>query len=203
MPKSGHIAMRCSMMAVYWIAQWRLLHFYRASAIPQRYNCLNWMLYAQVLIFLPALFSIVLGRQDYYIVASNFSGLLASLIQGCVLLMKPEIVDLISMGLARLMDEQQRFRKPDLKLFHLAEEIGVPSYKLSTYFNEIERQNFFDYINRRRIAYCISKMKSGEAREKTLEAISFEAGFNTRSTFIRAFKKETGKNPSTFMEKAV
>lgn len=239
MPAGGHVAVRYFTMAVYWMAQWRLLRLYRASAIPQRQNWLNWLLFTELLIFLPSVVAIVMGRQDFYNVVSNFSGLLATLMQGCVLLLKPEIlygfpsepytpqpatadtleeleaearehkplepemVNVIRQGLLHLMDDQQRFRKADLKIFHLADEMGVPAYKLSAYFKEVEKQNFIEYINQRRIAYCISRIQSGEARTKTLEALSLESGFNTRSTFIRAFKKFTGKIPSAFMEEAV
>lgn len=165
--------------------------------------------------------------------------LLVALIQGYMLLMKPEIlygfpaepyvssgtvveekdgkyienlekgrtprpvddalVGQIKKSLGQLMDENHLFLDPELKLFHLAERIGVPTYKLSVYFNDYEKMNFYEFINHRRIEFCIAKIHSGEARLKTLEALSVESGFNSRTTFIRAFKKVTGKTPSDFM----
>jgi AraC-like DNA-binding protein len=226
-------------MLCYWLAQWHLLNRQKNTNIPQRVNWLTWLLYTELLIFAPAIVALLFGKKDLYNLIGNFSGLVGVLIQGYVLLMKPEIlygfpsepyipqpvreempeemhaelrehkqlepemVEVIRNGLAHLMDDHQRFRKADLKIFHIAEEMGVPPYKLSAFFKEVEKQNFVEYVNQRRIAYCISRIQSGEARSKTLEALSLESGFNTRSTFIRAFKKVTGKIPSAFMEEAV
>jgi len=41
---------------------------------------------------------------------------------------------------------------------------------------------------------------NGEWKQKTLEAIASEAGFNNRNTFTAAFKKETGKSPSEYLK---
>lgn len=239
MPPGGHNIIRFPIMAVYWFVQWRLLKQHSNENIPQRVNWLHWLLYTELLIFGPAVVTLLLDKKEWYNLVGNFSGLLGVLIQGYVLFMKPEIlygfpsepyvpqtqsrvveeewddevrehkplehetVQLIQKGLSHLMNEQQRFRRADLKIFHLAEEMGVPTYKLSAYFKEVEHQNFIEYINQRRVAYCISRIQSGEARAKTLEALSLESGFNTRSTFIRAFKKVTGKIPSAFIEEVV
>lgn len=238
MPPGLHNIIRFSVMAFYWMAQLRILRQHKGTNIPQRVNWLHWFLYTELLIFGPALITLLFDKKDLYTMIGNFSGLLGSLIQGYVLFMKPEIlygfpsepytpemlpeeslpatqedakepkplepeiVEIIRKNLAYLMDEKQRFRRADLKVFHVAEEMGVPPYKLSAYFNHVEQQSFVEYINQKRIAYCIAKIQSGEAHAKTLEAISLESGFNTRSTFIRAFKKVTGKNPSAYMELA-
>ena len=47
-------------------------------------------------------------------------------------------------------------------------------------------------------------MRIGIPREtKTLEALAQESGFNSRGTFIRVFKKKTGKTPSEYLHEHV
>ena len=59
--------------------------------------------------------------------------------------------------------------------------------------------NFFNYINQLRINAFLDKIASNEQAQKTLEALAGECGFQGRSTFIRAFKKETGQTPSDYL----
>lgn len=239
MPSGWHNVIRFLTAAGYWAAQWKLMQYYKTAPVPQRRKWLEGLLYTELFIFLPAIIILVSGRIDLYNLVVNMFCLLVALIQGYMLLMKPEIlygfpaepyvssgtlveekdgkyienlekgrtprpvddalVGQIKKSLGQLMDENHLFLDPELKLFHLAERIGVPTYKLSVYFNDYEKMNFYEFINHRRIEFCIAKIHSGEARLKTVEALSVESGFNSRTTFIRAFKKVTGKTPSDFM----
>jgi AraC-like DNA-binding protein len=110
-----------------------------------------------------------------------------------------QLVDRISKGLDHLMGDQKLYLLPELRLFHVSEKLGVPVYKLSAFFNDVEKKNFFEYVNTKRIEFFITKIHSGEARLKTLEALSRESGFTNRATFIRAFRKETGKTPTAYI----
>lgn len=106
----------------------------------------------------------------------------------------------IQVVLNRVMDEEKPFLNPSLKIYHLSELMGVPAYKISTYLNDHEQKNFHEFVNDRRIDFCIEKLRTGEGETKTLEALAMESGFNSRGTFIRAFKKKTGKTPSEYLQ---
>ena len=101
------------------------------------------------------------------------------------------------------MEEKKPFLNPALKIHHLAELLGIPTYRVSSYLNEKEHKNFHEYVNEKRINYCIQKLKTGEGETKTLEALAQESGFNSRGTFIRVFKKKTGKTPSEYLHEHV
>lgn len=53
------------------------------------------------------------------------------------------------------------------------------------------------YILRRKIAYCGCEILSSD---KKITKLAYEYGFETYDTFTRAFKRETGVNPSKFKE---
>lgn len=111
----------------------------------------------------------------------------------------PETLVQMQEALNRLMEDDKPFLNPGLKIYHLAELLGVPIYKVSNYLNEQEQKNFHEFVNEKRINYCIEKLKTGEGETKTLEALALESGFNSRGTFIRVFKKKTGKTPSEYL----
>lgn len=59
--------------------------------------------------------------------------------------------------------------------------------------------NFNDFINAYRIEETISILTSSSLSKLTIEAIALKAGFNSKSTFYSAFKKQTGKTPKEFL----
>jgi AraC-like DNA-binding protein len=55
-------------------------------------------------------------------------------------------------------------------------------------------------LNRYRVNLFIEKIEHQENKLKTLEAIATECGFQSRATFVRAFKKEKGITPSEYIK---
>jgi AraC-like DNA-binding protein len=107
----------------------------------------------------------------------------------------------IEAALEPLMTHDRVFLNPQLKVADLAAATGFGPHKLAAYFNKRCSKTFNDYINDYRVEFCAQKLQSGEYRSKTLEALSSESGFQSRSTFIRAFKKRMGCAPSEFVRK--
>jgi AraC-like DNA-binding protein len=109
-------------------------------------------------------------------------------------------LDRIEALLETLMEKEKVFLNPNLKVSDLTSAIGFGPHKLSAYFNKRCGLSFHDYINNLRVDYCAIKLESGEYKSKTLDALSSESGFQSRSTFIRAFKKWKGLTPSEFVQ---
>ena len=66
---------------------------------------------------------------------------------------------------------------------------------LSAVINQGFGKNFNDYINDYRVDAFIEKLKNGEQEAQTLLSLAYDAGFNSKATFNRAFKKTTGVSP--------
>ena len=60
------------------------------------------------------------------------------------------------------------------------------------------KQNFYDFINNYRINFAKNLLNNPADDKMTVLEILYEAGFNSKSAFNVAFKKETGVTPSQF-----
>jgi len=97
--------------------------------------------------------------------------------------------------LKKVMEANFYYRDPELSLTSLAEKLGSTSHELSAIINTILKKSFNDFINEYRARDVIVKMQDPAYDHITLLGIAFEAGFNSQSTFYRAFKQLTGKSP--------
>jgi AraC-like DNA-binding protein/putative methionine-R-sulfoxide reductase with GAF domain len=103
--------------------------------------------------------------------------------------------------LCSLMEEEKRYRNPEIKLGTLSEEINISANYLSQVINALSGQNFSDFINSYRIKEIKSKLSHPAFIEYPVLSIGLEAGFNSKSAFYNSFKKHTGMSPTVFREK--
>jgi AraC-like DNA-binding protein len=112
----------------------------------------------------------------------------------------PQAASLQIQQLEQLMSESQLYTNPDLKLNDLAATLNISPHQLSQLLNDNLGKTFNAYIN----AYRIKKaceIISTDSNLK-LEAIGYEVGFNSKSSFFTAFKKITGTTPKLFKEQS-
>lgn len=83
-----------------------------------------------------------------------------------------------------------------LSLKKVAEILKVPSFKISQTLNEYYDTNFNEYVNAHRIAEASKRII--EEPNLTFEAIAMDCGYNSKSTFYTAFKKQLKMTPSQF-----
>lgn len=99
--------------------------------------------------------------------------------------------------LEKLIEENELYRKGDLTLQDLVQLVGSNRTYLSDYFNRVLNTTFYNYINKLRIEK-ISIPLLRKQTELTIENIAFQSGFNSISTFRRAFYKEIGMTPKEY-----
>jgi ligand-binding sensor domain-containing protein/AraC-like DNA-binding protein len=103
--------------------------------------------------------------------------------------------------LEECMQIEKPYLDPELTLAMLADKLAIPAKHLSQIINEHFRQNFNDFVNSYRIRAAIAKLSAVKTREDKLLKIAFESGFNSKSVFNAAFKKNTGFSPSEFRQR--
>ena len=92
------------------------------------------------------------------------------------------------------------FIKKDFTLSQMSFDLKIPERNLSAYFNSDLQKTFGEWKNDQRIEYVVKLIEDGHAAVYTIEALSAEAGFQSRSKFIDAFKSRQGVTPSTFIK---
>ncbi|MGC4035115.1 MAG: ABC transporter permease [Chitinophagaceae bacterium] len=100
--------------------------------------------------------------------------------------------------LKKQMEANRYYEDPELSLGSLAEKLNMPHHELSKLINTVFKKGFNDFINEYRIRDVITKMKNPSYDNITLLGMAFDAGFNSKATFIRAFKQFTGKTPAEY-----
>jgi len=106
-----------------------------------------------------------------------------------------EANDLIAQ-LTTLAKEKQLYKDPDVKLKDFSSEIHISPHKLSQLLNDNLGKSFASFINEYRIEESQKLLR--ENKNYTLEAIGFEAGFSSKSSFYATFKKVVGITPSEY-----
>jgi len=100
--------------------------------------------------------------------------------------------------LKQLMHAEKPYLEPELTIADLARRLQTNVSVLSAVINKIYGKNFNDFVNAFRVDAVKTMMKDPEVAHLSLLGIGLECGFNSKSTFNRAFKKATGKSPSGF-----
>lgn len=99
--------------------------------------------------------------------------------------------------LEQLMDTEKSYRMKDISLNKLAEMLSSNRAYVSKVINRFADQTFSSYINSKRINEAIAVLSDPE-NDTPLKMLSDDLGYNTLSTFYRAFAKETGCPPSKY-----
>lgn len=104
-------------------------------------------------------------------------------------------------GLERLvqfMEKEKPYLDPNLKVHHLAATLDLTPHLISKVINQEKGMNFYDFVNSYRTEEFKHRVKADEYKHLTLLGIAFDVGFNSKSSFNRIFKKNTGMTPSEF-----
>jgi AraC-like DNA-binding protein len=87
---------------------------------------------------------------------------------------------------------------PQFDIEQLSHISDIPVHHLSYYFNTILGVKFVEWRNTQRIEIAVKLIDAGKLDLHTFDGLMYQCGFTSYSTFIRAFKKSTGKTPSEF-----
>ena len=92
--------------------------------------------------------------------------------------------------------EEELFKNANLKSSDVAKRVNLTTHQFSQLLNDNLGKNFPVFINEYRIE--AAKTMLNQNNNLTLEAIGYECGFNSKSTFFTTFKKLVGTTPSQF-----
>ena len=106
----------------------------------------------------------------------------------------------IILRITRTIKEKELFKQTDFSLQSLSKQVDSnPSY-LSQAINHHLGMRFNDFINQFRVEEAKQQLLDLENAHLTIEAIAELCGFQSKSTFFRAFKKATGLTPKQYVK---
>ena len=97
-----------------------------------------------------------------------------------------------------LMNADQLYLNPLLKLDVLAGRLLISEKLLSNLLNQHIGKNFNDFVNEYRVHEAQKKLADPGLNQFTIAAIAADCGFNSLATFQRCFKQFTGITPSQY-----
>jgi len=97
-----------------------------------------------------------------------------------------------------LMKTKKPYINPDLTLVKLAEMVCVSRTHLSFIINVYANQKFYDFINYYRIEEAKKNLSEKINEKLSILDIAYLSGFNSKSSFNRAFKRFTKLTPKEY-----
>jgi len=107
---------------------------------------------------------------------------------------------LLQEKLDSLMLNDKAYLKSDLTLKDISETLNTSTNNISWLLNNVYNLTFYDFINQYRIKEFIQKVEKKEHLKHTILSLSFDAGFNSKSTFNKAFKVFMKDTPSNYIK---
>ena len=101
------------------------------------------------------------------------------------------------------LKNEKPFLNPDFSLQMMADDLSMSRQKLSLVINLNQQKNFYKLINEFRIEEVKEKLLDPNYKHFTILGIGLECGFNSKSSFNRIFKTETGLTPTEYKSRFV
>jgi AraC-like DNA-binding protein len=106
--------------------------------------------------------------------------------------------EIITKTIFQYLRNQKPFLNPDYSLQMMADDLDISREKLSYVINSGQQKNFYKLINEFRVEEVKEKLLNPNFKHYTVLGVGLDCGFNSKTSFNRIFKEETGKTPSEF-----
>lgn len=185
-------------------------YFYRFVIAGMLIILLHWVVMFFAYLFAPGSYNSAI---QYYLWLFDMSFLLFT---GYKLLISPKLlksgiggfaqpdedkIAQLSDQLRQLLAEKKLYLNPNLTRRELAEELNVSEVFVSSLLKEGLQTSFYELINKYRVEEAMRMIRNGNLNHITVDALAKEAGFNSKSTFNKAFKQYTGTTPTRYRDR--
>ncbi|MEL6634023.1 MAG: AraC family transcriptional regulator [Bacteroidota bacterium] len=101
--------------------------------------------------------------------------------------------------ISHIFESASVYQNPSLTITDLSRLLNTNRNIVSKVINQEFHMNFNDFVNTKRVEAVIEKLQKGEHTKNTLLGIAMDCGFNSKTTFNRAFKKYTALTPKQYI----
>lgn len=106
--------------------------------------------------------------------------------------------DALYRKIKQVIESEKIYLDPDLTLNKLSKVVKSQSYLVSLVINEKFNKSFPELINMHRIEEAKERLSSQNDQHLSVEAIAYESGFNSISSFYNSFKKICKTTPADY-----
>lgn len=103
----------------------------------------------------------------------------------------------IKQKLIEYIEQEKAYLISDLNMDLLSSKLNFPKYQITEVLNTDIGKNFFQFINSYRVE-AVKEMLSDPKNKYSIEAIAYDCGFASKSSFYTVFKKFTNETPLAF-----
>ncbi len=106
----------------------------------------------------------------------------------------------VKQRLLALFESEKPYLESELTVSSVAARIKVPRHVLTEVLNACIGKNFYQFVNEYRVEAVKKMLANLKYRHMSIEALGFECGFNSKSTFFSVFKSMTGQTPAQYQQ---
>jgi AraC-like DNA-binding protein len=107
-------------------------------------------------------------------------------------------LEALAENIKEILKKDRSFLNPAFSLSMLAKAASSDKFKVSYTLNNVMNTTFTMMAGKYRVEAFIDMVESGDYKTYSMEGISQEAGFNTKSTFYKAFRENKGTTPKEY-----
>lgn len=100
----------------------------------------------------------------------------------------------------KYLKESKPYLNNEYNLQMMARDTSLSKHTLSQVINRGQKKNFYRFINGFRVEEVKEKLTNPAFEHYSILGIALECGFNSKTSFNRIFKEETGLTPTQYIK---
>ncbi|RLA05333.1 MAG: hypothetical protein DRQ47_01465 [Gammaproteobacteria bacterium] len=109
-------------------------------------------------------------------------------------------INTIKSRIEALMEQDEPFRRPSLKLQDLAEMLDIRRNHLSQILNNEYQMKFFDFLNHYRLQTFLKALHNRPETDINITELAYDSGFSSSSVFYKIFKRYQDISPREYIK---
>lgn len=110
-----------------------------------------------------------------------------------------DILSLYDKKIQKVLVNEKAYLEYDFSVEKLCESTNVQRHHVAQVFSLVYDSNFNSYVNKMRIEYALEIISKSKNKQNVSE-LAERCGFNSRTSFFRAFKKTTQMSPTEYLD---
>jgi AraC-like DNA-binding protein len=181
------------------IGLWILLDFTEGILVTKKASYYTIILFIGISFFLYWVSYYTIYNRKLYAEANEIKQILKT--QELNISKTPNSSNTIFEKFESLFKEEYEYRNPNVTRESTAERLGISAGYLSQIINSNTEDNFSSYVNQYRVEEAKKMLHDNTFDKYNIESIGLEAGFSSKTTFHKVFKKFTGITPRAYKNK--